>query len=176
MIPSNPSDSGAVRTRVIVIQLAILAGLGAFYALYLPYRERARAAAGAQERELKIAALCQSLVTDDYSREVLISPPSGGEVPGGGPAPYGAGSGGKTRAHPQRLTRTPTVEEIEQALGLPDQRSTDFRGGLHLAWTGTAHRLDASFDRGRLYCLRMEDRRTGHGALVFESSSAWHPF
>jgi hypothetical protein len=36
--------------------------------------------------------------------------------------------------------------------------------------------LEASFDRGRLYCLRREDLRTGHGALVFESSVAWHPF
>ena len=80
------------------------------------------------------------------------------------------------RVHPQRLTRTPAVDEVLQTLGLPDRRTTDFQSGLHMTWTGTAHSLEASFDRGRLYCLRREDLRTGHGALVFVSSVAWHPF
>ncbi len=60
--------------------------------------------------------------------------------------------------------------------GLPDRRTIDIRGGLHITWTGTGHALEAAFDHGRLYCLRHEDLRTGHGALVFESSDAWHPF
>jgi hypothetical protein len=167
----KPSDSGAVPRRVILIQLAILASLAAFYGLYLPFREKSRAAAEAEERELRIESLYQSLVVED------ASPAGGGmEVPGAGPAPYGARAGGKTRAHPQRLNRTPSVGEVVQALGLPDRRATDFRSGLHLTWTGTEHSLEASFDQGRLYCLRREDRRTGHGALVFESSFAWHPF
>jgi len=148
-----------VPKRVALIQLALLASLAAFYLLYLPYREKSRAAAEAQEREQKIETLFQSLVVEDASREV--------EVPG---------TDGKTRAHPQRLTRTPPVDEVERALGLPDRRTTDFRSGLHLTWTGTEHQLEASFDRGRLYCLRLENLRSGHGALVFESSFGWHPF
>jgi hypothetical protein len=155
----KPSDRGAVPKRFIAIQLAILASLAAFYFLYLPYRAKSRAAAEAQERELKIEALFQSLVVEEAHSEV--------ELPG---------TGGKVRVHPQRLNRLPAVDEVLQALGLPDRRTTDFRNGLHLTWTGTAHSLEACFDRGRLYCLRREDLRTGHGALVFESSVAWHRF
>ena len=159
MSPRKLSDSGAVPWRVILIQLAILASLAVFYFLYLPFREKSRAAAEAQERERGIQTLFRSLVVEDANREV--------EVPG---------TDGKTRAHPQRLTRTPPVDEVERALGLPDRRTTDFRGGLHLTWTGTEHQLEASFDRGRLYCLRLETLRTGHGTLVFESSFGWHPY
>jgi hypothetical protein len=155
----KPSDRGAVPKRVIAIQLAILASLAAFYFLYLPYRAKSRAAAEAQEREVKIEALFQSLVVEEAHSEV--------ELPG---------TGGKVRVHPQRLNYKPAVDEVLQALGLPDRRMTDFRNGLHLTWTGTAHSLEAAFDRGRLYCLRREDLRTGHGALVFESSVAWQPF
>jgi hypothetical protein len=140
-------------------QFALLASLAAFYFLCLPYRSRSRAAAKAQERELKIEALFQSLVVEDTGGEV--------ELPG---------TGGEVRVHPQRLSRMPAVDEVIQSLGLPDRRTTDFKSGLHVTWTGTAHSLEASFDRGRLYCLRREDLRTGHGALVFESSVAWHPF
>ena len=159
MSPRKLSDSGAVPWRVILIQLAILASLALFYFLYLPYREKSRAAAEGREREQKIETLFRSLVVEDAGREV--------EAPT---------TEGKTRAHPQRLRRTPQVGEVEQALGLPDRRTTDFRGGLHLNWTGTEHQLEASFDRGRLYCLQLENLRTGHGALVFESSFGWHPF
>jgi hypothetical protein len=148
-----------VSKRLMAIQFALLASLAAFYFLYLPYRSRSRAAAEAQERELKIEALFQSLVVEDTRGEI--------ELPG---------TGGEVRVHPQRLSRRPAVDEVVQALGLPDRRTTDFESGLHMTWTGTAHSLEASFDRGRLYCLRREDLRTGHGALVFESSVAWHPF
>ena len=153
------SDRGAVSKRLMAIQFALLASLAAFYFLYLPYRSKSQAAAEAQERELKIEALFQSLVVEDTRGEV--------ELPG---------TGGKVRVHPQRLSRMPAVDEVVQSLGLPDRRTTDFKSGLHMTWTGTAHSLEASFDRGRLYCLRREDLRTGHGALVFESSVAWHPF
>ena len=155
----KPSDRGAAPKRLIAIQFAILASLAAFYFLYLPYREKSRAAAQAQDRELKIEALFQSLVVEGGGDEV--------ELPG---------TGGKAHAHPQRLCRLPEVDEFIQALGLPDRRMTDFRGGLHLTWTGTAHSLGACFDRGRLYYLRREDLRTGHGTMVFESSVAWCPF
>ena len=155
----KPSDRGAVPKRLIAIQFAILASLAAFYFLYLPYRAKSTGAAEAEERELKIEALFQSLVVEDARGEV--------ELPG---------TGGKVRVHPQRLNRMPAVDEVVEALGLPDRRTADFRGGLHMTWTGTAQSLEAAFDRGLLYCLRREDLRTGHGALVFESSVAWHPF
>ena len=143
--------------RMMAIQFAILASLAAFYFLYLPYRSGFQAAAEAQKRELKIEALSQSLVVEDTHSEVEAT-----------------GGGGKV--HPQRLNRLPAVDEFVRTLGLPDRRTTDFRGGLHITWTGTAHSLEAAFDSGRLYCLRHEDLRTGHGALVFESSTAWRPF
>jgi len=153
----KPSDSGAVSKRLLAIQFAILASLAAFYFLYLPYRAKSQAAAQVEERELKIEALFESLVVEDTHSEV--------EAPGT-----------EGRVHPQRLNRTPAVEVFVQELGLPNQRTADFRGGLHITWRGTAHSLEAAFDHGRLYCLRHQDLRTGHGALVFESSAAWHPF
>jgi len=151
----KPSDHGVVSKRLMAIQFAILASLAAFYFLYLPYRTRSQA----EERELKIEVLFESLVVEDARNEV--------ELPG---------TGGKVHVHPQRLISMPAVDEVVQALGLPDRRTADFQSGLHMTWTGTAHSLEASFDRGRLYCLRRENLRTGHGALVFESSVAWHPF
>jgi hypothetical protein len=155
----KPSDRGAVSKRLMAIQFAILGTLAALYFLYLPYRAKSRAEHEAQEREQKIEALFQSLVVEDARGDV--------ELPG---------TGREVRVHPQRLNRMPAVDEVLKAVGLPDRRTTDFRSGLHMTWTGTAHSLQASFDRGRLYCLRREDLRTGHGALVFESSVAWHPF
>ena len=153
----KPSERGAVPKRMLAIQFAILASLAAFYFLYLPYRTKSEAKADAQEREQKIEGLFQSLVVDDTHSEVEITE-----------------EGGKVR--PQRLNRLPTVDEFVQTLGLPDRRTTDFRGGLHITWTGTAHSLEAAFNGGHLYCLRREDLRTGHGALVFGSSAAWRPF
>ena len=153
----KPAERGAVPKRMLAIQLAILASLAAFYFLYLPHRTKSEAKADAQEREQKIDGLFQSLVVEDSHSEV-----------------EGTGTGGKV--HPQRLNRLPAVDEFVRALGLPDRRTTDFRGGLHITWTGTEHSLEAAFDSGRLYCLRREDLRTGHGALVFESRAAWRPF
>ena len=153
----NPSDRGAVSKRVLAIQFALIAGLVTFYFLYLPYRTKLQAKADTQHRELRIESLVQSLVVEDPHTEV--------EAPGA-----------EGRAHPQRLSRTPSVDELDRDLGLPNQRTTDFRGGLHITWTGASHSLEAAFDHGRLYCLRYEDLRTGHGALVFESSAAWRPF
>lgn len=147
-----------VRTRIILIQLGIVAGLLAWYKVYVPRMERERAAAEAEARAQRIAAFVPAMVVEDTSREV--------EAPG---------MGGEKR-HPEKLRRAPTVEEVEQALGAPDERTTDFRGGLHLTWMSERLKLEASFNQDRLYCLRTEDRRTGHGALVFESSWSWQPF
>ena len=147
-----------MRTRIILVQLAIVAGLIAWYKIYVPRLEQARAAAEAQERAQRIAAFVPAMVVEDTSRQV--------EVPG---------SGGEKR-HPQKLRSTPTVEEVEHALGAPDGRVTDFAGGLHLTWMSDRQKLEASFNHDRLYCLRIEERSTGHGALVFESSWSWQPF
>jgi hypothetical protein len=146
------------RTRIILVQLTIVAGLVVWYKVYVPRMERARAAAEAQEHAKRIAAFGPAMVVEDTSRQV--------EAPG---------AGGEKR-YPQKLRSTPTVEEVEQALGAPDGRVTDFAGGLHLTWMSDRQKLEASFNHDRLYCLRIEDRSTGHGALVFESSWAWQAF
>jgi hypothetical protein len=65
---------------------------------------------------------------------------------------------------------------LETRLGVPDATTTDFRGGQHLLWLGTAHKLEASFDAGRLYSLALEDRATRRGVLVFQSPDLWHPY
>jgi len=150
------SDSGRISKRAIAIQLVLIAGLIAFVKIYLPRMEKARADAQVSERESRIETLFHSLVAEDTGRTV--------ETPGGG------------QAHPQSLQSTPSQQEIEQALGGPDTSSTDFRGGLHLTWTGARHSLEASFDRGSLYCLTLTDRQTGHGESVFESSAQWQAF
>ena len=53
---------------------------------------------------------------------------------------------------------------------------TDFRGGQHLTWIGTRHKLAASFNKGRLYALTFTDLTTGHGMQVFESSAQFRSF
>ncbi len=152
-------DSGRVRWRIILIQLAIVAGLVAFYKLFLPHWERLEAARQAAERERKIEAFFQEVVVEDTAHEI--------DVPG-----EGAGA----KRHPQRLRATLTLGEVEAALGAPDVASTDFRSGQHLTWIGTTHQMEGSFNLGRLYGLAREDRSTGHGVMVFESIWAWHPY
>ena len=152
-------DCGSVRTRIIIVQLLIVAGVVGYFEFFLPRMRRNKAAAEAQERERRIETFFQSAAVEDTSRDVELPAESGGG-----------------HAHPQKLSETPSVSEVEDALGAPDESITDFQGGLHLTWVGTAHKLEAAFDKGRLYCLKREDRRTGHGAMVFQASSAWHPF
>ena len=153
------SDSGGMPKRVIVIQLVIIAGLFAFIKIYLPRMEKTKAAARLDERESRIKEFFKSVVVDASGRSV--APPS---------------ANGNMPSHPQTLRSTPSMQDVEQALGAPDTSSTDFRGGLHLTWTGTLHRLEGSFNRGRLYCLTLTNLRTGHGESVFESSASWQSF
>ena len=153
------SESGRISKRAIAIQLLLVAGVIAFFKLYLPHLERTRAAAEVAAREERIEKFFNSLVREDSSREV--------EAPT---------ARGEERVHPQSLRSMPSVQEVQEALGPPDTSSTDFAGGLHLAWRGSPHSLEACFNHGRLYCLKWEDLHTGHGAMVFESSSQWHPF
>ena len=147
-------DPGQGR-RTISIQLVIVAGLVAWLKVYLPRSERRKAAAEAAERERKIEAFFANMVIED-AREV-------------------AGPDGET-LHPQRLRATLSSSEVEQVLGAPRISNPDFRGGQHLTWIGTTHRLEAAFNKGRLYSLRIEDLRTEHGTVVFESSAYWQAF
>ena len=135
------SDSGNIPKRAIVIQLVIIAGLIAFFKLYLPRMEKDRAASRLNERESRIETLFKSMVEDS--------------------------SGGA-----QTLRSTPSMQDVEQALGAPDTSSTDFAGGLHLTWIGTRHSLEGSFDRGRLYALTLTNRQTGQSVTASPSSSA----
>jgi len=83
---------------------------------------------------------------------------------------------GVRRVRPQRLRITPAVGDVQQALGVPDQSMTDFRGGQHLTWLGTRHQLEAAFDKEHLYAVTLTDRQTGHGMTVYESSAHYRPF
>ena len=150
---------GSVRTRVILVQVAVVAGVMAWYKLFLPGIQKERAAAEAARRELRIEALVQSVVVEAAPRE--------NDLP---PAP------GQTRPRPQRLRLTPPVEEVEPALGAPGTSMTDFRGGLHLTWVGTRHSLELSFDKGRLYALTLTDLATGRGMTVYENPALWRTF
>jgi hypothetical protein len=142
-----------------VIQILLLSGLVVFYKLYLPHHARDLANRTADTRERKINALFQDSVEEDSTHEISV--PLDGVI---------------VRRHPQRLRTTFSPGDAETALGVPDTTTMDFRGGQHLAWLGTAHKLEASFNAGRLYCLKLEDRATGHGVMVFESPSSWHPY
>jgi hypothetical protein len=153
------SDSGKISTRLIVIQLVILAAIAGVYAyvkVYLPQAEKAQAAAQIAERESRIQDFFDSMVAEDYSRTV--------EAPGVG------------KTHPQSLKSTADVADVQQTLGAPDTNTTDFAGGQHLTWIGTGHTLEASFNRGQLYCLSFKDNSTGHGESVYASSAQWQPF
>ena len=144
-----PSDSGRIPKRVIVIQLVIIAGLIAFLKIYLPRMEKSNAAAELEERESRIEKFFNSMAVEGSSS---------------------GAANGSAPSHPQSLRSTPSVQEVEQALGAPDTSSTDYAGGLHLTWIGARHRLEGSFDRGRLYALTLTNRRTGHAVTVSGTS------
>jgi hypothetical protein len=141
---------------VLLVQALIISTVLLFLYFYLPRLERSKTAAAVADREARIQHYFESISVQELGREV--------ETEGG------------TRAHPQQLRTTPTVDEVEQALGAPQARSTDVEGGLHLTWIGDSHRLTASFNHGRLYSLNDEDQHTGHGVVVFESSLYWHTY
>jgi hypothetical protein len=152
-------DSGRVPWRIILIQAAILAGLVAFFKVYLPHFERERAARAAAERERRIEAFFPKAVVEDTTHEVAV--PLDGAI---------------VKRHPQRLRATLSVEDVEAQLGAPDVSTTDFRGGQHLTWIGATHKILGSFNAGRLYCLTYEDRSSGHGVMVYDSIWSWHPY
>jgi len=153
------SNSGRVPWRFIVIQVLIVLGLIIFLKVYLPYRSRNLAAQAATSREQRIISLFQDSVEEDLTQEISV--PLEGAI---------------VKRHPQRLRSTFSREEAEARLGPPRTIFTDFGGGEHLTWIGTSHKFEAAFNAGRLYCLTLEGRGTGHGVLVYESPLAWHPY
>lgn len=150
---------GRASWRASLIQLLSVVGLIVIYKLYLPHRARDLAGRAAAAREQKINALFQDSVVEDSTHEISV--PLQGVI---------------VKRHPQRLRTTFSPREAESLLGAPDATTFDFRGGQHLTWLGTAHKLEASFNAGRLYCLTLEDRSTGNGVLVYESLRSWHPY
>ena len=172
-----------VWTKAIIIQVMILAGLIAYFKVALPRIEKARAEAAAAEREQRIESFVQSVVVEAPGRENDAPAANGEKSPRSQLFPRLLGqwqrppaSNGATRARPQRLRITPAVDEVQEALGAPEQNMTDFRGGQHLTWTGKSHKLDLSFNKGGLYALALTDLQTGKGMTVFESSAQWQQF
>ena len=153
------SSSGRVTKRFLLIQALIVTGLVILVKLVLPYQSRGSAEQRAQTRERKIMGLFHDSVEDLPKRE--IDAPLNGEI---------------VKRHPQKLRATMSPQDVEARLGAPDATSTDFKGGQHLIWLGAAHKLDASFNAGRLYALSLEDRTTRHGVTVYESMDLWHPY
>ncbi len=143
---------GSVRTKAILIQVLIVVGLITYFKLALPWIRKEQAADRARQHEQQIESLMQSMVVD-------------------APAPSG-----KDGPRPKRLRITASVEEIQEMLGAPDSSMTDFRGGQHLEWIGTRHKLTASFNKGRLFALALIDLQTGHGMTVYEWSAQWQQF
>jgi hypothetical protein len=153
------STFGRTPWRFIAIQVLIVLGLVTFLKVYLPYRSRNLAAQAAATREQRILSLFQDSVEEDPTQEISV--PLEGAI---------------VKRHPQRLRSTFSREQAEATLGLPSTIFSDFGGGEHLTWIGTSHRFEAAFNAGSLYCLTLEDRTTGHGALVYESPLLWHPY
>ncbi|HET7840240.1 MAG TPA: hypothetical protein VFM21_01475 [Terriglobia bacterium] len=146
------------RNRAILIQVAIVVGLIIFYKLALPKIQQAREASAAAQREERIMGFVHSVAVEVGGR----ANPSE--------------SGGETDGIPQRLRVTPQVGDVEQELGAPQQYMSDFMGGEHLTWSGTRHKLVASFTKGQMYALTLTDVKTGHGMQVYESSAQWRAF
>ena len=153
------SSRGSVRWRVFVIQILAVAGLFVSLELFLSHRARSLAERTAASREQKINVMFHDSVADEPTHEIFV--PLNGVV---------------VKRHPQRLRIELSPQGAEFTLGLPDTATTDFRGGQHLTWIGTTHKFEASFSGGRLYCVKLEDRATGRGVMVFESIWAWHPY
>ena len=148
-----------VRTKAIVIQVVIVAGVILWFKLGLPSIRKERTAAEAVQREERIESFVQSVVVEAGRPEAEASPAPGAQ-----------------RALPQRLRIFPPVDEVQQTLGAPSASMTDFRGGQHLTWIGTRHSLEVSFDKGRLYALTLTDLKSGHGATIYESPALWRQF
>jgi hypothetical protein len=146
------SDSGEARTKIFLIQGAVIAVLIIGVKLYWPTLERQQAAHEAAGREQKVESVFGALVE------------------------HGAADAASGAGQLDKLRRAATVEEVERSLGAPQIAMTDYAGGQHLTWTGTNHKLEAAFDKGRLYALTLTNMRTGHGEAVFAIAAESHAF
>ncbi len=149
-------DSGAIWTRALLIQLTIILALAAVLKFYMPGMEKRREAAVVRDREARIQAFARTMIVTDTTRKIPSGPNAG--------------------QHPQKLLHQDSLDEVQRALGAPTTESRDIRGGDHLTWAGTDHRMEAAFDRGVLYNLMYEDIRTGHGVTVYESAAEWQTY
>ncbi|HUI43800.1 MAG TPA: hypothetical protein VL523_17710 [Terriglobia bacterium] len=153
------STSGAAWTRIVIIQLVIIAALAAFLTLYLPGMTKRKAAAQASDRERRIQLFAKNMLVQDPSRQVSAT-----------------GADGEILSHPQKLLQRESVDEVQQALGAPTAENADVNSGQHLIWTGTRHQLQAAFNKGLLYNVMYSDMASGHGVSVFESSLYWQAY
>jgi hypothetical protein len=153
------SEFGGAPWRLIAIQLAILAGLLIFFKFYLPHHARMAAAQASAARERKITTFFNDAVAEDTGREVSV--PLDGSV---------------VKRHPKRLRTTFGPDEAQTMLGVPNTSMVDFRGGQHLTWIGTTHKVEAAFDKGHLFCLTQEDLTTHRGELVYDSNDMYRLF
>ena len=147
----------STRSKVILVQAAIIVGLVAYFKVALPKIERARMAARVIAREQAIHAFFQSVTTQVGSADAQ-------EVDGG------------KSGNALRLRITPDVTEVQRQLGAPDQSMTDFAGAQHLTWFGKDRKLLASFNKGQLYALTISDLAGEHGERVFQTSAEYQKF
>jgi hypothetical protein len=153
------SSEGSSWTRVIAVQLGIIAALLVLYKVYLPRERRHDAAEQAAAREQRIQKFAQTMIVEDDSRNAS-----------------GFGVDGGSLDHPQKLLEADALNEVQLTLGAPQTQFADAGGGQHLVWTGTDHKLEAAFNKGVLYNLTYSNLRTGHTARVFESGQNWQSF
>lgn len=156
-------DMKSARNRTILIQVGIVVCLLLFYKLALPSIQREREATESADREQRIMGFMHSVAVEVGRAEEPDA--DSGEADQ-------SGSDGR----PEHLRVTPQVGDVEQELGAPQESLNDFMGGQHLTWTGSRHKLVASFHKGRLYALTLTDLKTGHGMQVYESSAQWRTF
>ncbi len=141
--------------KIVLPQLAIVAGLIVYFKVALPRIEKSQAATRATAREQAIESLFQSVTVEVGATEAAA---------------------GTATARPRRLRHRPDVDEVKRTLGAPNQSMTDFAGAQHLSWFGTRSKLVASFQKGRLYALTISDFAEEHGEKVFESNAQWQKF
>ena len=147
----------STRSKVILVQAAIVVGLVAYFKVALPRIEKGRMAARISAREQAIGTFFQSVTTQVGSAD----PQDAGESKAGGAL---------------RLRITPDVIEVQRQLGAPDQSMPDFAGAQHLTWNGNVRMLVASFNKGQLYALTISDLAGEHGERVFQTSAQYQKF
>jgi hypothetical protein len=147
----------STRSKVILVQAAIVVGLVAYFKVALPMIEKGRTAARISAREEAIHAFFKSVTTQVGGAD--------------------AQEAGESEAVGElRLRITPDATEVQRQLGAPDQSMTDFAGAQHLTWKGNVRMLVASFNKGQLYALTISDLAGEHGERVFQASAQYQKF